>query len=90
MLRAIGQKEEVEVSDTDIQERVEVLAGQINLTPENIIKYYVSKDGSLDGLKSSIYEDKVLDLLVEKAIKEPMKDKKPKDDKPKDDKSEDK
>lgn len=79
IIQEIGEKEGVEVTEEEMQERVVALAQSVNMTPENIVKYYVSKDGSLEGLKQSVSEDKVMEMLVERADKE-----KPKEDKSKD------
>jgi trigger factor len=68
LLDLIGKKEEVVVSEDDIKGRLGELSLKHNLSPENVIKYYVARDGSLDGLKRSMFEDKVLDLLLERAV----------------------
>jgi hypothetical protein len=31
------------------------------------MKFYIARDGSLEGIRHSIYEEKVLDLLMAKA-----------------------
>lgn len=67
LLQAIGEKEGVEVSEDDVKARVQALAERMSLTPENVMKYFVTRDGSLDGLRSSIFEEKVLDLILERA-----------------------
>ncbi len=68
LLETVGERENIEVSDAEARERVDALSRQIGMSPENVMKYYVSRDGSLDGLKSELFEDKVLDLLLEKAV----------------------
>jgi trigger factor len=67
LLRVIGKKEGVEVAEEDVKNRVVELAMRLHLTPENVVKYYVSRDGSLEGLKDSIFEEKVLDILLKRA-----------------------
>jgi trigger factor len=67
VLDIIGEKENVEVKEEEIRQKVESVATQIGMTPENIMKYYVSRDGSLDGLRNEVIEEKVLDLLLERA-----------------------
>ncbi len=67
LIQAIGEKEGIKATEEDVKERAVSLSGRLGLSPENVIKYYVSRDGSLEGLKHSIYEDKVLDLLLERA-----------------------
>jgi trigger factor len=67
LLDIIGEKENVEVKEEEIRQKVEAVAAQIGMTPENIMKYYVSRDGSMDGLRNEVFEEKVLDLLLERA-----------------------
>ncbi len=63
----IGEKEKVDVSEDEVRNEIAAMAHRFHLTPENIIKYYVTKDGSLEGLRHSIFEQKVLALLITKA-----------------------
>jgi len=64
---AIGEKEGVVVTDSEVDERISVMAKRLSATPEAIRTFYTYKQGSLDGIKHSIYEDKVLDLLLSRA-----------------------
>jgi trigger factor len=67
ILSMIGRKEGVTVSEEDIKNTIISLARRFSVPPESIMKFYISRDGSLDRLKDSIFEEKVLDLLLEKA-----------------------
>lgn len=67
LLQMIGEKENVTVSEEEIRSEIAAMSHRFRITPENIIKYYVSKDGSLEGLRHSIFERKVLALLLSKA-----------------------
>ena len=67
ILDAIGTKEEVTVSDNEVNERISILARRLSTSPESVRHYYTHQDGSLEGLRHSIFEDKVLDLLLSKA-----------------------
>lgn len=67
LLEEIGEREKVEVSEDDMKEKVTQIAQRLSIAPENVIKYYVSKHGSLDSLRHAVFEEKVLDLLLEKA-----------------------
>lgn len=67
ILQAIGEKEGISVTEEDVREKVQWLASRMSLTPENVMKYYVTRDGSLDGLRDSIFEEKAMDLILGKA-----------------------
>jgi trigger factor len=67
LLDIIGEKENVEVTEEEAKQRVDAMAAQIGMTPENIMKYYIAKDGSMDGLRNEVFEEKVLDVLLERA-----------------------
>lgn len=67
LLDMIGEREKVEVSEEDLKKKIADLAMRLSISPENVVKYYVSRHGSLDGLKHAVYEEKVLDIVLEKA-----------------------
>jgi len=67
IIDSIGQKEGITVADTEVNERISFLAQRLSATPEAIRNFYMYKQGSLEGLKHSIYEEKVMDLLLSKA-----------------------
>lgn len=67
ILNTIGEKEGVTVSDDELNERITLLAQRLSASPEVVRNFYSQKEGSLDGLRHSIFEDKVLDLLLSKA-----------------------
>jgi FKBP-type peptidyl-prolyl cis-trans isomerase (trigger factor) len=62
----IGEKEGLAVADNEVSERISLLAQRLSTTPEAVKNLY-SREGSLEGLKHSIFEDKVMDLLLAKA-----------------------
>jgi trigger factor len=64
---AIGEKEGVVVTDSEVDERIALMAKRLSATPEAIRNFYMYKQGSLDGVKHSIYEEKVMDLLLSRA-----------------------
>ncbi|GAB4390268.1 MAG: trigger factor [Thermodesulfovibrionales bacterium] len=67
LMQAIGEKEKLETTEDELKARVQGLAERMHLTPENVMKYFISRDGSLDGLRHSIFEEKVLDLILDRA-----------------------
>jgi FKBP-type peptidyl-prolyl cis-trans isomerase (trigger factor) len=68
ILNAIGVSEGIEVSDDEVKERIDQLAKNTSMKSEDIVKMYVAQDGSLDGFKQQLYTDKVLDIVMSKAI----------------------
>ncbi len=62
----IGEKEGIAVADNEVNDRISLLAQRLSATPETVKNLY-SREGSLEGLRHSILEDKVMDLLLAKA-----------------------
>lgn len=67
IINIIGKKEGITVTENEVNERLSVLAKKLSATPEAVKSFYAHKEGSLDGLKHSIYEEKVMDMLLSKA-----------------------
>ncbi|MBI5197183.1 MAG: trigger factor, partial [Nitrospirae bacterium] len=67
LLEALAAKENVEVSDADVDAEVEKIAQKAKETPEKVKQYLVSTEGSLKGLKSQIMERKTIDRILSKA-----------------------
>jgi len=67
LLELIGEKEGINVSDEDMKEEILNIAQRSYVSPENVMKYYMAKEGSLEGLKQSVFEKKVLNFLLNKA-----------------------
>lgn len=68
IIDAIGQKEGITVTDDEVNERISLVAQKLSATPEAVKNFYHYKEGSLEGLRHSIYEDKVMDMLLSKAV----------------------
>ena len=66
LLEAISDKEKVEVSDEDLDKRLNDLATERGQNVARIRSEY-EKDNGLDALRRRIREDKTLDLLMSKA-----------------------
>lgn len=70
LIDAIGKKENVTVEEDDVKRAILAMSRNFSMSPEHIMKFYMSKEGSIDRLRNSLFEDKVLDLLLSKSIKE--------------------
>jgi trigger factor len=67
IISAIGQKEGITVTEDEMRDRISLIAKGLSAKPEAIMNFYMTKDGSLGGLRQMIFEDKVLDLLFSNA-----------------------
>lgn len=70
IIDAIGQKEGVVVTEDEIKDRINFIAERLSSKPEDIMKFYLAKDGHLEDLRHIIYQEKVLDILLSKATLE--------------------
>jgi trigger factor len=68
LLEAIGRKENIEVSDDEVKKAMEEMGARNGLKAEDIMRLYMMQEGSLDSFKRRLFADKVLDLLLEKAV----------------------
>ncbi len=68
LIESIGKKEKIEITEEDTDTAINEIAAQYELKPEEIKKIYIMKDGSLDGIKNRLYTDKVLGLVLSKAV----------------------
>ena len=69
LLDAIAEKENLSVSGRELSAQLAALAAKLDKTTEELKKYYESREGGLDGLRSAILRDKTLDLLLSRAKK---------------------
>lgn len=67
LLEAIGKKDKIETTDEDVKKAIEEIATRNNLKPEEVTKLYTVREGSMDALKSRLFADKVLEMILEKS-----------------------
>jgi len=67
LLDLIAEKEGITASEEELKTRIELLARHLQTTPEAVINLFVTKDGSLDNLKHTIRDEKVMDLVLSRA-----------------------
>jgi trigger factor len=70
LIETIGKAQGVSVSEDEVKRAIISLAQRFSVSPEQLMKFYISKDGSLEGLKGSLFEEKVLDFILSKAKRE--------------------
>jgi trigger factor len=69
LLDVIAVKENIEVSDQEVNGALAVMAKTAGQTVDAVKKYYETLDGGLDNLRSSLVHEKTLGLLLSKAKK---------------------
>lgn len=67
LLDIIGEKEKITVSEAELKTRIEGLARHMQATPDAIVNFFMTRDGSLENFRSSIRDEKVMDLIFSKA-----------------------
>jgi len=67
LLEVIGEKEGISVSEEDLKNEVMNIARRYSISPQGVVQYYLSKHGSLEPPRNSVFENKVFDLLLSKA-----------------------
>ncbi|MBI4848143.1 MAG: trigger factor [Nitrospirae bacterium] len=67
LLEAIGRQAHIEVSDADVKEAVGEIAARNGLKPEEVMRLYSMREGSMDAMKSRLFADKVLEFILGKA-----------------------
>lgn len=67
LIETIGKAQGISVAEDEVKHAIISLAQRLAVSPEQIMKFYISRDGSLEGLKSSLFEEKVLDFILSKA-----------------------
>jgi trigger factor len=64
LLEEIGQREKIEVSDQELQDRVAAMAASRHLDPKELSAHLARSD-QLDQLRRNMREEKILDFLLE-------------------------
>jgi len=70
ILAAIADKEDIRVSEAEVEAGIRRLASETGYSPTAIKELYQKRDGSLEGLRGIIGEDKVLEFLLKEAKKD--------------------
>ncbi|MFN3740433.1 MAG: trigger factor [Thermodesulfovibrionales bacterium] len=68
LLEVIGERENVEINEQDIKSYIIDLSQRLLVSPEFIVKYYMSDKEKRDALRRAVYEEKVLDTIHKKII----------------------
>ncbi len=68
LLEVIGERENVEINEQDIKSYIVDMSQRLLVSPEFIVKYYMSDKEKRDALRRAVYEEKVLDTIHKKII----------------------
>lgn len=68
LIDTIGEKEGVSVSEEELKQEIVNIARKYSITPQGVVQYYMSRDGSLEAIRNRVFERKVFDILLQKAI----------------------
>ena len=64
LMQAIADAEQIEVTDADVDERIETIAGEDG-RPVSVIRGFFDQGNQLDALRNSMLERKILDRVAE-------------------------
>lgn len=67
LLDVIAEKEGITVAEDELKTRIGLLARHFQTTPEAVMNLFITRDGSLDTLRRSIRDEKVMSLVLSKA-----------------------
>jgi len=67
VLAEMGQKQEIQISNEEIQQAMIAEARQYPGQEQQVIEFYQKNPQALAQLRAPIYEEKVVDLIIEKA-----------------------
>jgi len=70
LLDVIGEKEGVAVTEDEMKQEIYHSAIRYNVKPDELIKHYISRDGSLEGIRNAIFDRKTMRLLLDKSKKD--------------------
>jgi trigger factor len=67
LLDMIAEKERITVAEEEIKTRIGLLAKHLQTTPDHVVNLFVTKDGSLDSLRRTLRDEKVMEMVLSKA-----------------------
>jgi trigger factor len=67
ILDIIGEENKIVVSDKELQERLIIMAQAMSMTPEALVQFYATREGSLESLRYTIFREKAVDEIYAKA-----------------------
>ena len=67
VLAEMGQKQEIQITNEEIQQAMIAEARQYPGQEQQVIEFYQKNPQALAQLRAPIYEEKVVDLIIEKA-----------------------
>jgi len=68
LLDLIGKQEGIEVTKEEVERELYSTASQFNVAPEDLLRYYMEKDGSLIRIHNRVYTKSVFKRLLDCAV----------------------
>lgn len=68
ILEAIADREGITVEKTELEESLARMGQEMKLPPEDIKRLILSREGSLEGFRARLREDKALDLVYRQTV----------------------
>lgn len=69
LIDIIGEKEGIRISEDDVKRYIMELSQRLLVSPEFIVKYYMSDSEKREALRKAVYEDKVLETILDRITK---------------------
>jgi trigger factor len=69
LLDIIGEKEGVTVTEEEMKKEILTFSMRYNIKPDELIRHYMERDGSLEGIRNAIFDRKTMKLLLDKSKK---------------------
>ncbi|MCI4624994.1 MAG: trigger factor [Candidatus Magnetoovum sp. WYHC-5] len=67
ILDIIGEKEKIEVTEKEMQQRIVELANSMSISLDAMMQYYRANESSLEQTRYTLFREKVADLIYKKA-----------------------
>jgi trigger factor len=68
ILEAIADQNGIEVSEEELESALGRMAEGFKVATEDLKRYILSREGSLEGIRRQLREDKALDLVYREAV----------------------
>ncbi|MCE5194990.1 MAG: trigger factor [Nitrospiraceae bacterium] len=68
LISTIGDEENIDVTEEEMKNQIIEMSEKLSMSPDDLIRTYLNREGSIEGLRNALYRQKVLDLVLSNAI----------------------